>query len=445
MTLPDLLPPRATALIGGPPGRHTREAGWSARLAAWILPLVALPIVLAVLQREHCVRYGWNGSDQFWRACFSDLPAQYALGNLHNGIGGFADGSAHVDQPALAGAVMSLLGGLVPVSSALDGSRYYFLYWVVLITLLLALTVWCVLRYLPTDVPAAAQVALSPILVLAAVLSSDALAVTLVAGALLAWRRDKVVLTGLLLGLGIMTRSYVVLVALALVLLVLRGADRGRVGRALAVATGAVGAVALVVGVLEPQALTSAYSGWWNSEAGYGSLWLIPTVAGAAVPAWAVSLLAVAGWGLALGLGWLFVRHATRTPSWAQVALIVVAMATITGKAVPVQAALWLLPLAVMAGMRWRDHLIWAGGEALHFLAVWLYVGALTNPDRALPGPWYVVFLLIRLAAITWLVTRIWQDAVAPQEPVDAPAPADAPGASAPSQLPPQPRVGVAG
>ena len=57
------------------------------------------------------------------------------------------------------------------------------------------------------------------------------------------------------------------------------------------------------------------------------------------------------------------------------------------GKAMPVQASLVLVVLAAVSGIRWRDSLIWAGAEALHFVAIWLYVGALTHADRALPGP----------------------------------------------------------
>ncbi len=411
---PDILPRRATALIGGPPGRYVREAGWWRTIATWLVPLTAIPMALAVLQREHCVRFGWNGSDQFWRMCFSDLPAQYALAPLDGGLTAYLRGDAVLEQPVLAGSVMSLLGGLVPGGPALDQSRFYFLYWVGLITLLLAACVWCTVQVLPHDLQAAAQVALSPVIVLAAVLNSDALAVALVAGAMLAWHRQRLGLTGILLGLGVMSRGYVLAVVAALILAAIAADLVVPLKRVLVFTGTTVLAVVTFFAIVAPEQLLAPYQAWWAADAGYGSLWLIPSIAHHALPSWAVSLLAILGWLLALTLGWVLTRDAFRAPTWPQVALVVVGMGMMLGKAVPVQAALWLLPVAAMAGIRWRDHLIWAGCEALHFIAVWLYVGALTTPDRALPGAWYIVFLLIRTAGITWLVTRIWQAALYP-------------------------------
>ena len=93
-----------------------------------------------------------------------------------------------------------------------------------------------------------------------------------------------------------------------------------------------------------------------------------------------------------------------------------------TGKTFPVQASLWLLPLVALCGLRWREHLLWAGAEALHFVAVWLYVGGLSKPDRGLPPGWYVVFLTVRLLAVGYLVWRVWHTAA---QRAEAPAPYD--------------------
>ena len=80
----------------------------------------------------------------------------------------------------------------------------------------------------------------------------------------------------------------------------------------------------------------------------------------------------------------------------------------VTGTALPPQASLWLLPLIALVGLRWRDHLIWAGVEAASFVAVWLYIAGLTTPDRGLPGRDYAVFVLARVAAILYLAVRVW-------------------------------------
>ncbi len=276
-------------------------------------------------------------------------------------------------------------------------------------------TVWCTAHLIPDDLQAAAQVALSPVIVLTAVLSSDALAVALVAAAMLAWKRDRLVMTGALLGLGTLTRSYVAAVAVALLYVAWRSGRIQAAARAAGVALASAAAYGLVFLALQPGTVTSAYTGWWNAKAGYGSPWLLSTIATYELPAWSVTSMAILGILVALMLGWIFTRDAVIAPSWAQTAFVVVAVLMMTGKAVPVQASLWLLPLAAAAGLRWRDQLIWIGAELAHFIAIWLYVGALTRWDRALPGPWYAVFLLIRLAAITYLVWRVWDDSQVPR------------------------------
>ncbi|MCI1260779.1 MAG: hypothetical protein LKG20_00615 [Tetrasphaera jenkinsii] len=436
---PDVLPARQSELLGGPLGRFTDPNGRWRAVVARIVPLVWVPMILAVLQRERCVRFGWGGQDQFWRACFSDLPAQYSLGNLTAGFGGYLSGEAHLEQPVVAGSVMSLLGGLVPSSaSGVDQTRWYFLYWVVLITVLLAATVWCTAHLVPGNVQAATQVALSPVIVTAAVLSSDALAVALVAGAMLAWARARNTITGVLLGVGTMTRGYVALVAIALLITAIRSDALAAARRVCLTALATACGIAAVFAVVQHSALTAVYTGWWGAKASYGSPWLLPQLVACNVPActtqqteskliswifnlravelpvWTVTTLAILGIVLALVLGRIFAREAYHAPTWPQVAFVVVAMAMMTGKAVPVQASLWLLPLAAAAGVRWRDHLIWAGTEIAHFIAIWLYIGALTRPDRALPGPWYGLFLVIRLGGISWMVSRVWRAAQYP-------------------------------
>ena len=59
-------------------------------------------------------------------------------------------------------------------------------------------------------------------------------------------------------------------------------------------------------------------------------------------------------------------RRAWRPASGAQVAAAAVIVVALTGTAVPVQAALWLLPLVLLAGVGWRVHLAWAGVELLN-------------------------------------------------------------------------------
>jgi uncharacterized membrane protein len=134
-----------------------------------------------------------------------------------------------------------------------------------------------------------------------------------------------------------------------------------------------------------------------------------------------VTVLAVVGLVLAVVIGLVLTLAAPRRPRVAQVAFIVLALVVLTGKSWPVQASLWLLPLAALARPRWRDHLVWAGAEVTYFVAVWLFIAAASTPDRALPAPWYGAFLLLRVGGLLWLVAVVVRDMWRPErDPVRA-------------------------
>ena len=129
--------------------------------------------------------------------------------------------------------------------------------------------------------------------------------------------------------------------------------------------------------------------------------------------------MAVLGILVTVVLGALLTLGAPSAPRLAAVALVVVAVLLVTGKSFPVQTSLWLVPLVAMAGLRWREHLVWALAEGVHFVAVWLYLGGLQNPDRSLPVSWYAVALLARVAAVVFLAVRAWQSTTEPIAPLE--------------------------
>lgn len=409
----------ALAAVGGPLGRHA-----SARARSWLATVVPLLVLssamvgLGVAQRGHCIRNGWNGTDQFWRGCFSDLPALYRIGNLDTGLGGYLSGAASLDHPVLTGGLMALVGGLVPDGSVLDQTRWYFLLWAVLAAALIAATVFLTAAARPRHPADAVAVAASPLLVIAPLVSSDVFGVALVSAGIWAWARRHPLLAGVLLGLAATARTYPLLVLLALLLLGLRTGRLRVVGRALLGAGAAVVLVLVPFLLSNPGAITAAYSAWAESSAGLGSPWILPQLLGHPLPNGAVTALAVVGLLAAVVAGALFALGTDRRPSVAEVSLVMVGIALVTGKSFPVQASLWLLPLVALCAVRWRDHLIWAGAEAMHYAMVWLYIGAMSKPDRGLPGPWYAVFLTLRVAAVLYLVWRVWRTA-AQRRPVE--------------------------
>jgi len=418
----DVLPARWLAFAGGALGDHASARARS-RVATVVPLLVAavVTIALSVTERAHCIQQGWSGSDQFWHGCFSDLPALYQLGNLDAGLASFVGGGgARADHPVLTGSVMALVGGLVPDGSFLDQTRWYFGLWALLAALLAVAVVALTAASRPRHVADAAQVALSPVLLLAALVSSDLFGVALVSAGLWAWSRRRPAAAGVFLGLAVTARTYPLLVLLALLLLAVRSGRTVAVGRTLAGAAGAVAVVLLPFLLANPGAILRPYAAWWESGAGLGSPWMVPQLVNTALPPGATTLLALVGLVVAVVAGLLFALGTAGRPTVAEVALVLVALALVTGKSFPVQASLWLVPLVALCGVRWRDSLLWAGAEALHFVAVWLYVAGLSTPDRALPPGWYGVFLGLRVLAVLHLVWQVWRTAARRPAPREA-------------------------
>ncbi|WP_306512844.1 hypothetical protein [Janibacter hoylei] len=381
-----------------------------------------LPISGAVLRQGHCVANGWNGDDQFWRGCFSDLPAQYQLAGLDRGLPAWLVGDVQLEQMPLLSGLMALVGGIVPDGNWLDSSRWYLVIWTLLITVALAVAVWCVGRLRPQRLDLATQLALSPIHVVAALLSPDLVVVTLVLAAMLADARRRTTLAGVLLGLALLGHAWVGLVAIALVVAARRQERTDEAVRTVVIALAtAVGGMA-VLAIASPDIVLGPLQTWWAEKPGYGSILMIPELAGRPLPDRVAPIVALVGWAGAVWAAVVMARRAWRPATWAQVAAFSVPVLALTGTSVPVQAALWVLPLALLAGVSWRTHLGFVAVEAVHASALWLHIGAASDPDKGLPAPWYAVVVLGRAIAWCFLLWSVWYT------PVDNPAPRPQPG-----------------
>uniref|UniRef100_UPI000ABD7C95 hypothetical protein n=1 Tax=Janibacter limosus TaxID=53458 RepID=UPI000ABD7C95 len=406
------------AVIGGPLGRRAAPRERSlARLLPFVVLMVLAPMGAAVLRQGHCMGNGWNGDDQFWRGCFSDLPAQYQLAGLERGLPAWLAGDIRLDQMPLLSGVMTALGGLVPDSDWLDSSRWFVIIWTVLIAACLAVAVWCVGMSRPQRIDLATQLALSPIHVVAALLSPDLLVVTLVLAAMLAQTRRRPTLAGVLLGLALLGHAWVGLVTIAL-LIAARRLDRvPEATRTVVVALVTAVGIAALLALASPQIVTAPLTAWWSQQPGYGSVLLIPELAGHPLPGRVAPVFALVGWAGAVWAAVLMTRRAWRPATWAQVAAFCVPILALTGASVPVQAALWVLPLAILAGVSWRTHLGFVAVEAVHASALWLHIGAASDPDKGLPPAWYAVVVLGRAIAWCFLLWSVWYT------PVDNPVP----------------------
>ena len=432
----------ASPVVGGPAGRRIapgRRGWWNVARVLVVAAMVMLS--LGVVQKQHCRTNGWSTPDMFFHACYSDLPVVYEQSGLAAGSAPYAAASQghYLDQPVLTGLTLWGLARLVPHGSVISEDRWYFDLWTIVAALSLAALVLVTVASARGRPWNAAHVALSPLLVPLALVSPDLLGVALASAGLLAWSRRQPALAGVLLGLAISARTYPVLL---LVVLGLLAARAGRVRAwwvTVAWAVLAAGVVILPWLLANPGGVGAAYDAWRSSPAGYGSPWLIPGIWGPlagihghALPGFllhslapaAVTRFAILGWVVALIAGAVLALGAPRRPRVAQVALVVVGIVLLTGKAYPIQDALWLLPLLALGLPHWREHLAWFVAEGTYFVAVWLYAASISTPTRGLPGRGYVWLLIFRLVVVGWLVVATFREAWRPElDPVRNPDP----------------------
>jgi hypothetical protein len=425
----------ASAVIGGPAGKRlivgTGRFGPGGGLL-WIVTVLSLlagaTLGLGVLQKQHCRASGWNSPDQFWHACYSDTAVLFGSAGL-----GRADGPSLVDavtpgagglgQPPLTAAAMWLVSRLTQGENV-DAARRFFDLSALLMAAALAVAVACVAAAAGRRPWDAAQVALAPALVTVGLLSYDLLGVALAAASLLAWSRHRAVLAGILAGLAASARPVTAAIMIAVLALAIRtGQSRALLRYLLPAAVSWVG-LRLVLLPGATGGLVDSYRAWREAGAGYGSLWLVPQLIGQSEPrlvsgssvlhavwykgaglsaTWTtlavlLCLVAVAVATVALGLA------TADRPRLAHLALFAVAGMLLVTKSVPVQAPLVLLPLIALAGLRWRDHLVWVTTELAYFVGVWLYIGASSDADKGLPAGAYLVLLLARAAGLIWLM-----------------------------------------
>ncbi len=294
----------ASTVIGGPAGRRLagRTGFW--RAAPILVLLACVVLSFGVVQKQHCRAVGWNSPDQFWHACYSDIPVLYGS----NALGatprpGLVQelGPGGLGQPPIAGTLMWLTSAFV--SDGPHAGREYFDLSAVLLALLLAIGVAAVAFTAGRRSWDASHLALSPVLITAGLISYELLAVGLTAVALLALARNRALLAGVLFGLAVASAPQVAVLAAVVALLAFRYL-RSTAG--LVFAGAGVVCWFLVRVVLLPGysgSLGDAFTSWREAAPGYGSLWLVPQLLGSSNPQPATSF----GGRFLQGLfGWLF-------------------------------------------------------------------------------------------------------------------------------------------
>lgn len=403
----------ATGLLGGATGRYAVVGGRGlAGVAAAVVLLGSLTLALGVWTKGHCLMKGWTSPDHFWRGCYSDLPVVHVSSSLaERALPWAADVPS--GQPPLSGLVMWVLALVSPeVGPGIAAQQWIFGLWALVCVGLLAAAVLAVVALQPRRPWQAAHLAMSPVLALLVMVSTDLLGVTLMLLALWAWRRERSWVAGLLLGLALLVRPFPLLVLVAILVVAWR---ERRVLPAVQTLVGTVlGALMVLVplATLEPRSLT-ALQQWWGQGAGFGALQVIPQLMGSPLPAGLPVWIAATGWLLAIGLGvWLGTRPG-RPVGIPQLVAVMLVVVLLTAPSLSVQSGLWVLPLLALSARPWWEHLVWALAEAVHFLSTWLHLAFSSDPGRGLPPETYALVIVLRAAAWTWILWRIWDEAPA--------------------------------
>jgi hypothetical protein len=295
----------ASTVIGGPAGRRLATSTGFWRAIPILMLLACVVLSAGLVQKEHCRAQGWTSPDQFWHACYSDIPVLYgsaSLGANPHPTLGHTLGPGGLQQPPLAGAMMWLTSAFIPTSGP-TGVREYFDLSSVLLAFLLAIGVAAVALISGRRAWDAAHLALSPVLITAGLISYELLGVTLTAVALLALARGRPILGGVLFGLAVASAPQLAVLAVVVAILTSRYL-RNAAGSAFA---GTALVTWFVLRVLLLPGLTGglgpAFRSWRQASPGYGSLWLVPQLLGASHPQTATSV----GGRVLQGLfGWLF-------------------------------------------------------------------------------------------------------------------------------------------
>lgn len=398
------LPEGLLTALGGARGARTGgRANGPGRLAPVVL-LLGLPLVVAALRQTSCADHGWEGRAPVWRQCASPLLASLVQDDAGRGVWAYLTGALTLDLPVLRGTVVTGLATLAP-GAGIGEQRWVLVLWTLLAAVILAGLVVVVgtVRGAPDADPVA--LALSPVLALTVLLSTDLVPVALAVVAVWAWSRRRPELAGVLVGLAVLGGPQALVVLLALAVVPPAGVPHA-VRRLL---TSAAVAALLVVGpvaALDLGTLVRPLRAWWTGGAGPGSPLFVPELALHPLGPGPVAAISVLGLLLAAALVVLAARRPA--PPVAGVALVGLVVALVTAPSAPVTAALWLVPFVALAGVPWRDHLVWAGAEAVHLVAWFGWVSAQTDPSHGLPAGWYATALALRILAVTRLGWVVW-------------------------------------
>ena len=237
-----------------------------------LLAASVLGMLLAFAEKVPCRSGAWNyDAKQFQDACYTDIYPLYYTEGLSAGKVPY---TGHpVEYPVLIGGAMQAVAWLVRNIDVAVRGREFFDFTVILLAVCAVAAVLATARAAGPDARwQGLMVALSPALILNAFVNWDLIAVALTALGLAAWAARRGVWAGVLLGLGVATKFYPLVILGALLLLCLRARLRDFV-KTFAAAVVAWLAVNLPVMIAAPSGWATFYVFSKHRGADWGSVW----------------------------------------------------------------------------------------------------------------------------------------------------------------------------
>lgn len=418
---------RFTELVGGGLGRRTApgivDPGFFT-VERVLIVFTTCAAFLAIAVKSPCRAAGWTTPEQFYRACYSDWPVLFQTRGLGDGVFPYFSDSSF-EYPVLLGMIAGVTAWLVPGNEAsVQSALIYFDLNALVVVGAWMITVIATLRMAGRRSWDAAMVALAPGIILAGTINWDMWAVMLAALAMLAFSRGRVVLAGVLIGLGAAVKLYPLLIFGAILVLAVRTGKYRPLLLSVGAGLAAWTAVNLPIALMNFDAWRYFFSFSADRPAGFSSPWFAYNLVAArlglpSLGAGTVTLLALGLFVLACVLIVILGLAAPRRPRLAQLAFLIVAAFILTNKVYSPQFVLWLVPLVALAHPKWRDFLLWQLAEALHWWAVWLYLARDSSGgavEHNLDDPYYVAAILLHMAAVAYLMWRVVAEIWDPQQ-----------------------------
>jgi uncharacterized membrane protein len=422
---------QASEAVGGPWGRYAvtgRALFWTPLRVCLLFTTFVL--AMAWIKQAPCSDGNWTGWLQYTHFCYSDTVPLFGLHELGSGALPYLDSA--VEYPVATGAFMAAAAALARVYDGaaqavgllpdVPSVQSYYVVTCLLLSICALLTTRAVLGLSGRRPWDAAMVGLSPLLFVHAFTNWDLFAVALASLGLWAWARERPILAGVLIGVGVAAKLYPALLLVALFLLCLR-AGRLKAWLSTAVAAGLAWlAVNAPIAILATDNWLRFFSLNRSRPADPDTLWnlllhatdhrlLDGPLADGQTPSTLNAVVAVALVAMVAGAAWLTLAAPVR-PRVAQLAFLLVAGFLLLNKVWSPQYSLWLLPLAVLARPKWRSLLVWQATEALLWVPRLLWY--LGTDNRGVEVEWFFLGIVVRDVAVLVLVALVIRDILHP-------------------------------